>query len=314
MSTDKTEQKKQELQPDPQAISAAEREGQAVFADHVSPLHKRSVGLRLFDIMLYPIITNFAVFAVSVGLTYLSKHGADREGGKLVFGKFGEMVHSRTSPVRSFFKKVGCSEKSANDYTTVAFSFIDGTLFAPLVKLLEDRREKIAHWIDDRLGTTKDDSVYEAEPKQSWRSVVEGRIATSAIVVPTALVLDKKGLNDKMFNGWGGKLANYIERTPSVRRFVSPKLILPKLSNIIVFEAFYTSVCTAGLYFISRFVASKHPPKQHALATPSSTTNQLAPSDEALPPADSPAPQTRISHVGKPERLAAPALATEITA
>jgi hypothetical protein len=223
----------------------------------------RTLGLWLFDAFLYPFLTNFVVFGISVAATYLTTHGADRgRNGKLLFGKIGEFFHARGEWLVGKFKNMGMSHNQADMSKMVFFSFADGTLVAPLVKIFEDRRENIARKIDDALGTTPENmSVYAAEPKQSWLSVIGGRLATAAIVVPTAVALDKTGLNDKLFSRPGERMGHWVASKPNLAKHFG-QLDLPGLFKTGFFEAFYTSVCTAGLYFSSRMFASKQGKKK----------------------------------------------------
>lgn len=216
----------------------------------------RTVGLRIFDIALYPIINNVAVFVISVAATYLTSHGNE------VGGKFGQWMFKRGKIFKEKAALLGIGEKQADMWKMVFFSFADGSIMALPIKLLEDRRESIAKWIDTGLGTRPaDNSVYEQEPKQSWTSVFLGRLLTSAVVVPTALAMDKitinqKSLNDHLFNdrgyAWGEA---FVKRHPDAQKYF-PRIHFPYLFKTGVFEAFYTSVCTGGLYFISRFIAT----------------------------------------------------------
>lgn len=214
-----------------------------------SPKH-RTRGLWAFDVLLYPVLNNIGVFIISVIATYLTSHG-DKIGGA-----FGKWCYRRGEWFTDKAMKAGLSHDQADMSKMVFFSFADGTLMAPLVKMLEDRRERIAHWMDDRMGTTPDDlSVYAAEPKQSWGSVLLGRLTTSAIVVPTALALDKTGLNNTLFKEpgkrWG---AQFVKSYPGIAA-TFPRIDFSGLFKVGVFEAFYTSVCTGGLYFFSRLFA-----------------------------------------------------------
>jgi hypothetical protein len=243
----------------------------------------RTPGLKLFDVFLYPFLTNFVVFGISVAATYLTSHGADKgKNGKLLYGKIGEFFHSRGEWMVNKFQGMGMNRNQADMSKMVFFSFADGTLVAPLVKLFEDRREKIARAIDTKLGVVPaDPSVYDAEPKQSWASVIGGRLATAMIVVPTAVALDKTGLNDKLFSNPGLKTGEWIAKKPKLAKYFG-KLDLPGLFKTSFFEAFYTSVCTAGLYFSSRFFAGigakKKPKETHSQEdTPKPETNTATP-------------------------------------
>ena len=214
---------------------------------------ERTLGLRTFDLFLYPFLTNFAVFGISIVATYLtSRGGMKRPDGSLLYGKLGEWFQKRGDWLIEEFKKTGMNNDQADMSKTVFFSFLDGSLMAPAVKLFEDKREEIAKSIDTAVGTLPpDDTPYEAEPKQSWGSVLAGRFVTSAIVVPTAMMLDKTGLNDTLFKKPGLRFGKWVESKPNLKKYFGT-LDIPELGKIGFFEAFYTSVCTAGLYFSSR--------------------------------------------------------------
>lgn len=216
---------------------------------------RRTTGLKLFDIFLYPFLTNFVVFGMSVGATYLTSKGHEQGGA------FGRFMHKRGAWLEEKFRGMGMPQKSAEMSKIVFFSFADGTLIAPLVKVFEDRREKIGKWIDDKLGTTPSDlSVYQAEPKQTWGTVLGGRVATVVPVVLTALALDRTGLNDKLFRNPGIKLGEWIQSKPNIAKKFG-KIDIPEVAKVSLFEAFYTSVCTTGLYFASRAFARRHDEK-----------------------------------------------------
>lgn len=247
---------------------------------------RRTTGLRIFDVFLYPFLTNFVVFAISMAATYLTSHGADKSGsGKLIYGKAGEFFHSRGEWLVGRLQRLGLKRGQADMAKMVFFSFADGTLVAPFVKLFEDRREKLAKKIDDKLGTTpRDTSVYDAEPRQSWTSVITGRLATASIVVPTAVALDKTGLNDRLFSEPGRKAGEWIAHKPGIAKWFG-KLDTPGLFKTVFFEAFYTSVCTAGLYFSSRLLATRlnkkklpaHETMVHHDTSPEQATEEPAP-------------------------------------
>jgi hypothetical protein len=235
---------------------------------------KRTPGLKLFDVVLYPIITNLAVFGISVGATYLTSRGGDRtKEGKLIYGKVGEFFQKRGDWLMEKFKSTGMTHNQADMSKMVFFSFLDGSIMAPFVKLVEDRREKIGKWFDDKMGTTpENDDAYKAEPKQSWLSVLGGRFITAGIVVPTAVALDKIkpggiSLNDRMFNNPGKSIGEWAAKKPSITKWFG-KLDVREIFRVSIFEAFYTSVCTAGLYVSSRFIARKTEKKPAAEDTP----------------------------------------------
>lgn len=321
----------QPLSPEAPSVFASTGEKTDIAMDALAKAHapekkpKRTLGLRLFDIGLYPLLSNFAVFAVSVVATFLTERGGDRKNGKLIYGKLGKWAQKRGAWMEEQFQSIGLNQEGAKMGKIVFFSFADGTLMAPLVKLLEDRREKIAYWLDDKLGTKPPDMTpYNAEPKQSWGSVVGGRLATALIVVPTAVVLNKpNALSRKLFKSDESLNAIFFSN-PSVRHAekftglkqsfgklmekltgVAPdsdisipvirgstlttetakqgETIFKTLAKMTYFEAFYTSVCTAGLYISSRLLARNFEKKSEEVA--GQTTAQNTTPKAALPPA-----------------------------
>lgn len=224
------------------------------------PQNDRTPGLKVLDVFLYPILTNVSVFAVSVMATYLTARGGDKTAsGKLAYGKIGKWFQDRGEWMTNKFKAVGMSEKQADMSKMVFFSFADGSLMAPVVKMLEDRREQIGRWLDEKMGTVpQDPGVYQAEPKQSWLSLLGGRVVTLGIVIPTAVVLGKTGLNDKLFNNPGKEVGGWLAKKTMVKKSVPAHWDVQELTRVGFFEAFYTSVCTLGLYLTSRRIAHFH--------------------------------------------------------
>ncbi len=236
-----------------------------------SPLQplERTAGLKLVDKIIYPLVNNVGVFVISVGATFLTSHGHEvaksfENKGFLANGVAWVChgMEDRGDWLKEQFKKVKIEGEAAEMAKMVTFSFADGCLMAPFVKILEDNRGNIARKIDNVLGTTpENEEVYDAELKQSWGSVLGGRFLTAGIVVPTAVILEKTGANNLLFTKASEVMAEQFAkyRPEDVQRFGMQQVT--DLSKIAVFEAFYTSVCTYGLYQSSRFLAEHFPNK-----------------------------------------------------
>ena len=213
----------------------------------------RTRGMWLFDSLLYPVLTNTAVFAISVLATYATTFG----GPKNFMRVRGDWARQKLQDV---FK---VSPQTAKETIMITFSFLDGCIMAPVVKMFEDHKMKIVEAFDKKMGTVPQDrSIYDAEPKQSWGSVLGGRTAAFALVLPTAKILSKKikggdSMNELLFGKPGKKIGEWIARRfPAIqRRF--PRLNIPGLAQVCAMEAFYTTLCTAGLYLSSRYFARK---------------------------------------------------------
>lgn len=272
------------MEKDSKPATGATPEAAPLFDDSASkPAPGRTFGLRAFDAFLYPGVTNVGVFAVSVFFTYLTNRGEHfgRDGssarwiGENIFKKRGEWM-------KQSFMSAGLGEESANNAKMVFWSFIDGSLLSPFVKWFENDRTNIARSIDKLAGTEPDDdSVYTAEPKQTWGSILGGRLVTAIPVVLTAVQLDKAGANGKSFNQKlfyepGIQLGNWFAKTnPKIAAKFS-KETFHELSKVTLFEVFYTSVCTTGLYVASRAIASftdrrDKTPSMPSLAAPESS-------------------------------------------
>lgn len=229
----------------------------------------RTPGTWLFDTLVYPGLANVGVFLVSVFATYQTTYGKD-----------GNWMRRRGDAVRQFFaQRLKLPRNSVDFGVMLAFSFLDGCIIAPFVKLLEDRRRPISRWLDTRLGTRPpDDTPYNREPKQTWASVLAGRATGCATIVPAAVLLDKKwggrrSLNDRLFSTPGEKLGGWLtRRVPALPRAL-PGINLPGLVKIGVFEFFYTSLTTAALYASSRHYAKK---PEGMLAVSTAKANSLA--------------------------------------
>jgi hypothetical protein len=262
-------------------------------------------GINVFEGVLYPFLANTAVFAISVGFTYLTKH--DKEGGW--FRKRGEDTvkwFKQENKLLNIFKSpVKLSEDSADMAKMILYSFLDGSGIAFLVALAENYSIPISKWIDKKAGTEPpDNSPYEAHAKhpQTLLTIILGRLATAGIVVPTAVILDKykafdnKSLNDVLFHIPGEQLGKYVETNfPKFKENVAkiwpkdlPPLDLPYLGKTVLFEAFYTSVCTLGLYGSSRLLAGPIADFFKQFKQPSQPAQQTTVASSLQPIADQP--------------------------
>lgn len=229
------------------------------FAESESKKPRRTWGLRIFDNLVYTVFNNTTVFVISVLATYLSQYGgAKYHDGTFRHGRIGQGLSKRTDRCIGWLKDkfLGHSpaaHEGAKSINMILWSFFDGSIVAVAVKLLEDKREKVAQWIDRQLGTEPADKrVYEAEPKQSWKSVLLGRLLTAGIVAPTGYFLDKKGYHRKFYE-WGDALGKRFTNRTNIKEFGAWQV--GGLAHVSIFEAVYTSICTLGLYFSSRGLA-----------------------------------------------------------
>ncbi len=294
---------------------------------------KRTLGLKIFDGAFYAGLVNSVIFFFSAASTFFTYHGntVGKPGSALRW--IGEAFYTRRKPIENTLAKIGIKGEAGKIGTTVFWSFFDGTLFAPLIKLIEDRREKIALSIDTVLGTKSDNMrAYDAEPKQSWSSVIAGRLQTLGIVLPVAIIMEKTGGNKKIFYDGGEKMMALTEKylpavdkkmtklvsAPHAPEFASELPVRKKtLAHVLSFEAFYTSICTIGTYLFSRGFARHHPkPEKQAYTHASSSggTREEAPETAAAenPPTEKPAPT--ITKPSLMERVTEPVPSASLSA
>ena len=313
-------------------MALPERAAANVFKKAEVEQPKRTLGLKLVDVLIYS-INNIGVFGISVGATYLT-HRGDQVGAEgSTWRKIGSGLKRRGDWVKEgLIKNFGMNAKRADETKMVVFSFLDGTLLWPFVEKLETKRIPMAKWFDEKFGTTpQDEAIYKIDPHQNNSSILEGRLATSAIVVPTAVALEKTmvkakdgsriNLNDYMFNRPSEKIAHWLEHHSPIKKNF-PKLDIPYLSKTAVFELFYTTVCTLSLYGISRAIAKHNKATKDAVAEYIERQKQSqlpASSQEKAPEEQKPAeikaevPEAKITDTAYIARVQTP-MGQEITA
>jgi|GEM_PF-5970835 len=233
---------------------------------------------------IYGGFNNTAVFLVSVVATYLTKAGGNINAeGKPAYGKVGQWFKNRGDWFKKdILGKIGIKDKAdgtdgnAEMAKMIFFSFVDGSIMAVLVKLMEDMKAQWAKALDEKWGTKpENEAVYTQEPKQTWGSVLGGRLLTAGIVLPTAVALSKKhngtSFNDILFNHPGEKFGKWLVEHTKIQKIV-PNMDIPYLAVTSVFEAFYTSVCTIGLLVSSRFLAGLGIKKEEPVVETASAT------------------------------------------
>ena len=125
-------------------------------------------------------------------------------------------------------------------------------LMAPL-KWMEDNRQKNAARIDHALGTTPPDpETIAQEPKQTWKSVMSGRLLSWGTSYGAFLAMGPK-LTGTISNWFGEKASEgFMKMKPNA----NPATVR-RWADIAAFDALFT-VITAGItYLYSRHVAKE---------------------------------------------------------
>lgn len=258
---------------------------------------ERSFGLVVADTIIYPFVNNMLVTGISIGATFLTQHGAEigqniksnhhNAIGNTV-GGFCEWMEDRGKSFENLLDNMGMKNQLSKETTrTVAFSFIDGCAVTPLVEVLERNKKNIAFNIDKIAGTVPiDQSIYDKEPSRDLKAIIGGRAMTAAVVVPVAMMLEnkwgsEKSLNERLFYDNGKKLGNlFKDKLPDIAENFKEEHI-QTVARVSLFEIFYTSVCTAGLYASSNYLANKFNEKQEDKINSKSDISQSGSYEEA---------------------------------
>ena len=268
---------------------------------------RRTRGMKFFDLFLYPILTNTAVFALSVFVTHQTTYGNDDTfWGRALRARGDKSRQWTADKMQGWFNmEPARAENTAKMSMMVLWSFLDGSLMAPIVAWFETKRNSISRWLDKRLGTTPDDqTVYDTQIKRDWKSIFLGRAATAAIVIPTAIALNQpraggaKSWNTALFEDTGGRIgdSNLIKKLfpklsqKTVMNDSGQKIpFLKAMGEISAFELFYTSVCTFGLW-IGGMTFAKLFNKENRQEKAENTTSSATAANTEDPHPDSMAP------------------------
>ncbi|MBV8939281.1 MAG: carbohydrate kinase family protein [Alphaproteobacteria bacterium] len=263
----------------------------------------RTRGQKAFDFILYPLLANIGVFALSTFVTYHSNFNQNKANP---FVKRSSWFKDQLTKVPVLAE----NPKMARNLNMIVWSFLDGSLMAPVVAAFESKRQPISRWIDEKLDSVPEDaSVYDKEVQRSWQDVIKARAATFALVMATYFTFNAKtfphsaqkgilaevspgsgvferetveSINGFVFDIPGKKIGGWLTRIPSVRNWaqklsdnqlknmaertgtaarkatpMDARYQIEGLVNTGLFEIVYTSLCTAGLFFIGKAFAAR---------------------------------------------------------
>ena len=127
------------------------------------------------------------------------------------------------------------------------------TLMAP-IKWLEDHRQSNAAKIDKALGTTPpDQQEIEKEPKQSWKSVLSGRMISWASAFGAIAAMGPE-LTTKVNDYFGERGAKTWMK---IKPHADPVKVR-KWSDLLAFDILATALTAGVTWGCSRFFAKKH--------------------------------------------------------
>lgn len=237
---------------------------------------KPTAGEKIFDRTVYTGIG----FGVNEALSLYIAVEVIKGWGKKGFDKSGEFF-------ARFFKeqvKNGVKYSSverARNVLTVGALLIGGTLVVIPMKLIEDHKaywvKRINHWKDKRGSNQMSEAEVAArdaeveaaiacEPKQSWGSLIAGRVIAIAGNMSFANWVMGKARNDKIAEftekhgmELGEKLMHSAGGPNSAVGKVVSNWRYREVSNLLGIETIYTALSSFTLEVASKFLAKKKP-------------------------------------------------------
>jgi hypothetical protein len=225
---------------------------------------------KTFDKAVYTGISYFAQGVAGIILARWLAFGK----GKPHFDKMAEWLGPRMFPKKPLEKAV----KETNAFIITTTQIAAGTAFIPPVKALEDRKPEIVRSLHEKHVASKEAQgrpytdeekahheqclqALEKEPKQSWGSLMEARVASLAGVYGVLFALGNER-NEKLREFVANPITKGIEKI-GFKEMAKSKTFAQYMQLSAV-EVFYSAVSAGGLYVWSHFV---RPPKKEAIDT-----------------------------------------------
>jgi len=232
--------------------------------DKHTPKLARSSGNIKLDMALWGGIQGVGIWLFSLVVADWAQSGKGflnkgfEAGRTWLTPRLGKFAENKTS------QKIWGSSKeqwASSIVLTLALS-LGGTILLPVTKYFEDRRTQIATWIDKKLGHDDiDPSQIRPEPKQTWGSMIKGRLMSLGLGYAIFAALGPRRAGNVQ-NAVGDVATNAILK---VRPNANSQTIR-KWSDLAVFDLILTTLTAGTAYVGSRFSASKHMEQKSSVA------------------------------------------------
>ncbi len=164
-------------------------------ADEKAETKKRpaSVGERVFDFTVYGLMNWVGTFVITVpiawGMQYskaasplFNKAASKLEGGMPWLLRKVDWVLSPIRKVPPAAKMADRAQGAASNFLMTCTTMQGGNIMLIPIKWAENRKIKAVAAINRMVGDTTDPSTVEAVPKQTWGSLIKGRLTAFAVV------------------------------------------------------------------------------------------------------------------------------------
>ena len=214
---------------------------------------KRTLGNIIYDFGVFGSVAWLGVYCVSAFFGHESMYGKNK-----YFNWLRTLNDKISGGVSNFLSKnsKNLSPEDIEGYARGSAMFATlgtgGSMLMPLIKWMEDNRQKNAAKIDKFLGTTPPEQEAINEPKQTWKSVFSGRLLSWGGSYLCFLGLGAK--NTKIANDAVGKFAT--EQWMKFKPASNPASVR-KWADIVGFDTIFTAITASVTYIFSRYVAKR---------------------------------------------------------
>lgn len=234
------------------------------------------------------------IMVFTAAIAYVAKHGKDEYRGIPNYIKQFQGWLQDTVKVK---ERTGFPQLLAGAFASTMVLFHGGNIFAPVMKWMENSKEKVVTAINKRWGkegeVERGHERLKDEPKQGWGDVFKGRVAAWAIVFTSFMAAyvvigkhkETRSYHLDRYEEWFGRKLGNIHSWLQGKEAIFPKLSilaeLPKggeletdkwyrFGKICALDVYATSAAIAIWTFISRISArKKQDAKNQADAHPS---------------------------------------------
>lgn len=204
-----------------------------------------SKGEKLFDWATYGGIAGIGVFLGTIPIGYWAKYGK----GADLFHRAGQAL-----------VKNGSSPENAEQILMTTTLMQGGNIALIPIKCLEDNKPEIVQRLNEMLGEKTDIEHLESEPKQTWSSIIKGRLlAWTAVYVSFKAAF--AALGPEKFSEFENKFAENVVCKPMGKppHINGQETKLFRYGKIGALDLFATAGAATLLYLGSRFFAKGNP-------------------------------------------------------
>jgi hypothetical protein len=226
-------------------------------------LRPKSKGEKFFDRAVYGGLAGVGTFLVTLGIAYQLIHG------KLLGGHYTRVVDWVEKKAVQVFSP-STSKKIAKEGVLTSTLMMGGNAMLLPVGLAEHYKTPIVRGLNVTLGDSTPPEAIEQSPKQTWSSLIQGRLLAWGVVFASLTAATSKRFGiPKTFTLFQEEVAEKIYRiTQSIKGNPTPalgditKTTSYKVGHLAAVDVFATAAAAILLYVGGHFFARKHEEKK----------------------------------------------------